>query len=756
MLQHTSDWSIDIGSPPLAPAEIPNDMIDDWLQDSLIVKEDWDQLPTATRDALRATADEAELLRKLVELRLVTQYQADRIEAGRTFGLILGNYRVLDRLGAGGMGVVFLAEHHFLRRRVAIKAMPMYRDDNSRQTLLRRFLNEIRLIAQLQHPNIIWAIDTGELRGTDPNDPNLHYLVMEYVPGKDLEDLVKSEGPMPYERACDVVYQIASALVETDKHQLVHRDIKPSNVLLTPEGQAKLLDFGLARRPASRSTQPGIVLGTVDYVAPEQVADATNVDIRADIYGLGGTLYWCLTGKPPFANNGSLHTLLTARLTQPPPSARSVQPAIPPALDEVVRRMMATDREDRYANPTAVMRCLLPFLRKEGHTPYLEDPSFDPSPQISLGDCSLTSARRRVLIVDDEASVRTYCSVILGAEGFNCIELSDGQRVLGTLQTTPCDVVLLDVQMPLMDGVEVLQMLRSAAPIPNLKVIMMSGRATTEEMSQMMMNGADDFLTKPLSVVQLKARASAAARLKHAQDRVEQLNQQLLGMNRHLEQNLEAQNCDLVESRNAVVLALAEFVTYRGLETAAHLERLRGYVRCLAETMAQMGGFGDQLDANFISILESAAPLHDIGMIGLPEHILFKPGKLDPEERMAVQTHTVIGAEILQKIAHRSHVTAPFLQVAIDITRHHHERWDGSGYPDRLKCKDIPLASRIVAVADVYDALRSRRPHKPALSHGAACQLVTEGSQGQFDPQILMAFQRCNERLERIWREFPD
>jgi putative two-component system response regulator len=172
--------------------------------------------------------------------------------------------------------------------------------------------------------------------------------------------------------------------------------------------------------------------------------------------------------------------------------------------------------------------------------------------------------------------------------------------------------------------------------------------------------------------------------------------------------------------------------------------------------MAQMGGFGEQLNSTYISIVESAAPLHDIGMIGLPEHILFKPGKLDPEERLAVQTHTVIGAEILQKIERRSHITAPFLQAAIDITRHHHERWDGTGYPDRLKGSDIPLAARIVAIADVYDALRSRRPHKPALSHVAACQLVTEGSVGQFDPQILTAFQRCNERLDHIWRELPD
>lgn len=221
--------------------------IEAWLRQSYFAKEDWDRLPQTDRSELHGVANRAQLLSHLVDRKVLTQYQADRIDAGTTHGLILGNYRVLERLGAGGMGVVFLAEHTFLRRRVAIKVMPTRHDGEHNKIMIERFLNEVRLIAQLQHPNIIWALDTGELPSLDGHGPMLYYHVMEYIPGKDLEDHVIDEGRMSIVQACDVIYQIASALVETDKHHLVHRDIKPSNILLTPEGQAKLLDFGLAR-----------------------------------------------------------------------------------------------------------------------------------------------------------------------------------------------------------------------------------------------------------------------------------------------------------------------------------------------------------------------------------------------------------------------------------------------------------------------------------------------------------------------------
>ena len=269
----------------------------------------------------------------------MTKYQAGRIRAGTLFGLILGSYRVLERIGAGSMGVVFKAEHLSLRRQVAIKVLPLSPEHDL--SLLRRFNAEMRAIAQLNHPNIVGAIDQGKCTHSGDGYSILHYFVMEYIPGQDLEERVRERGPLAPTESCDLISQIAFALMETDKHNLIHRDIKPSNIKVTPEGQAKLLDFGVVRSPVNRLTQHGIVLGTVEYMAPEQTRHASSVDIRADIYALGGTLFWCLTGRRPFQSKESLPHQLACRTTQSPPSIRAHRPELPADLDALVTRMMA-------------------------------------------------------------------------------------------------------------------------------------------------------------------------------------------------------------------------------------------------------------------------------------------------------------------------------------------------------------------------------------------------------------------------------
>jgi response regulator RpfG family c-di-GMP phosphodiesterase/serine/threonine protein kinase len=740
----------------LAPGDVP-DLLDHFLHASLIHREDWAKLSQAVRTRLEDTTDRNLLLPRLVEARLLTQYQADRIAAGTTRGLVLGNYRVLNRLGAGGMGVVFLAEHVNLRRMVAIKVLPMSASTEGNE-LLSRFFNEIRMIAQLQHPNIVWAIDTGELPASDPDSPTLYYHVMEYVPGKDLEELVRLQGPYSVSRACDLIYQVASALAEAEKHHLVHRDIKPSNIMVTAEGQAKLLDFGLARTLDHRQTQPGVVLGSIDYVAPEQVLDASAVDTRADIYSLGGTLFWCLTGKVPFPSDASLAQILRRRTEQPPPSIRAIRPELSKEINDLIVRMMATRAEDRYPSPTAVMRTLLPFLRSDsGEFCYLPRKNAGgPQSEVEIQQSPEDATGQRVLLVDDEEGIRTLSRTVLEAQGIVCGEASSGPEALAAIRARPYDVILLDVDMPEMSGREVLRQVRDAPPVPNLKVIMASGRASSDEMSAMILAGADDFVSKPFSMMQLHARVKGALRLKSSQDRSDVLMRQLHAENARTEQNLQARDSDLVDARNAMVLALAELVAYRGAETSAHLQRMQSYVRAFAEELARLPGLAGQLEPPFIHMLEGAVPLHDIGMIGLPERILVKPGKLDPDEWIIMQSHTTIASDIFQKVARKHHFSAAFLQMVIEITRHHHERWDGRGYPDRLGGSDIPLAARIVAVADVYDALRSRRPHKPALSHTAAVQVMTEVSAGHFDPELLQAFHQGHEQFARIFKEHPD
>ncbi len=619
-----------------------------------------------------------------------------------------------------------------------------------------RFLVEMRAIAQLHHPNVIAAMDAGTAVSPNPGSPSLRYFVMEYVAGKDLEAYVKEHGPLDPIKACDLVHQVASALAEVHKYDLVHRDIKPSNVLVTPEEQAKLLDFGLARNFATRLTEPGMALGTIDFMAPEQARDASKVDIRADIYGLGGTLFWCLTGKLPFPAEGSIVEDLVKRMNQPPPSVRTWRPDVSAELDQVVQRMMAIDPDDRFATPEALMQALLPFLKPEAREYLILGGDQAASERQALAALEPAARKHRALVIDDEQAIRSFCRHILQGSGIACDEAADGEAGLALMDAEPYDIVLLDVDMPKMTGPEVLRRLREAPPCPHLKVLMFSGRATADDMAQQLLAGADDYLTKPFSLIQLQGRVKAALRLKDAQDRAEVLNQHLLRLNGEQERTLQARSGDLVHARNALVLALAKLVEHRDNETGGHLVRLQRYCRCLAQTAAESPHFTGQIDQNFIEMVECCAPLHDIGKLGLPDHILLKPGKLSPDERVLMQAHTTIGADTLRQVADNHGFALAFLQMAIEITRHHHERYDGMGYPDRLAGDDIPLAARIVTIGDVYDALRSRRVYKPALSHTAALQLMNEGSSGHFDPNLLQAFNRCATQFAKIYQESPD
>jgi response regulator RpfG family c-di-GMP phosphodiesterase/tRNA A-37 threonylcarbamoyl transferase component Bud32 len=724
-------------------------------QSALISDEDWQGVPANVQDELSACGQLEELLSLLVEHGLLTEFQAGRIQVGKATELLLGNYRILDRIGSGGMGIVYRAEHVCMRRQVAIKVLRHHRDDSS--GLVHRFYCEMRTVAQLQHPNIVAAIDAGQMN--DPRtDSVIHYLVMEYVPGQNLEDLIKEQGPLAPALACDLIHQIASGLEEAHHHQLVHRDIKPSNILVTPQGQAKLLDFGLARRFDNTVTEPGTFLGTVEFMAPEQVRDAHSVDIRADIYGLGGTLFWCLTARSPFPSRGNTIQELTARLTQEAPSIRAWRSDLPLELDAVIARMMACRLEDRYATPQAVMNALLVFLKPDSDF-RLEPERLDPaSVHLVRGPLGHDEGQRltRILIADDDPSIRTFCRYALEAEGLCCEEAGDGLGAWSLLRERPFDLLLLDWAMPGLTGLELCRKVRENPPAANIKIILCSGHGTPDDVDQVLAAGADEYLNKPFSVVQLVARIKAALRLKEAQDRSDLLNRHLLAVNHELEQNINARDSDLIHARNALVLALAKLVEYRDSETGAHLMRLQRYCRCLAEEAARTPHFVNQIDPNFIEMLECCAPLHDIGKVGLPDHILLKPGRLDPDERIIMQAHTIIGAETLRTVATQHGSAMAFLQMAIDIAHYHHERYDGRGYPAKLAGTDIPLSARLVTLGDVYDALRSRRVYKPALSHAATMQVMTEASSGQFDPALLQAFHRCAPQFERIYRELAD
>jgi response regulator RpfG family c-di-GMP phosphodiesterase len=728
--------------------------LDELVASGLVLDAEWEALPHEAQAEIVTAPDGRAQLALLRRHGLLTDYQAMRLETGNTFGLVLGNYRVLECLGSGGMGVVFRAEHLLLRRPVAIKVLHATHAQDPR--LLQRFHHEVRAVARLQHPNVVAALDAGSVHSADGHSLTLHYFVMEFVPGENLEQLVTAHGAMPVAQSCDVAFQIAEALAEADKHHLIHRDIKPSNIQLTPGGQAKLLDFGLARLMCDRVTAPGTILGSLAYMAPEQALDASTVDIRADLYALGATLVWCLFGEPPFPRSDSIASSLAQRQRQLPPALMAERPDIPPGLRLVLRRMLAIRPEDRYPTPQAVMDALVPFLKPDLRDDVRPRSGLHAAPRPHADVTTRGPRVHQVLIVDDDPDVRELCRSLLKSETVECDEAHDGVAAMEAVSGKRYDLLLLDIDMPRMTGREVLRRLRETPPCPHLKIILFSGRASGDDMAELLLAGADDYLPKPFSVVQLQARVKTALRFKDAQDRSDLLNLHLLTTNRELEQSLSSRDMNLIQIRNGLVLALAKLVEYRDSETGQHLIRMQRYCECLAEEAAKSPPFDEQIDPHFIEVLVGCVPLHDIGKAIVPDHILLKPGKLDATERLIVQRHTLIGRDTLASLTLQQGLPPAFLQMAIDIACHHHERFDGQGYPDQLAGTDIPLSARIVSVADVYDALRSRRVYKPALSHATAFQVITKASEGQFDPNLLTAFGRCAHRFDDIFREFPD
>lgn len=318
------------------------------------------QLEEVSRDAPQRWPDARALARELLQRGWLTGYQANQLLQGRGAELVLGPYVLLDRLGQGGMGQVFKARHRLMNRTVALKII--------RQELLakpdavQRFQREIRMAAQLDHPHLVRAHDAAQIGA-------IHILVMEYADGTDLQKLVRQSGPLPISQACEYIRQAALGLQYAMERGMVHRDIKPSNLQITAQGRVvKILDMGLARTQAGEGdadsgdalTQQRMILGTPDYIAPEQISDARQVDSRADIYSLGCTLYFALTGQPPFPDGAWDEKLACHRRAEPRP-LEQLRPDVPGALGLVVRRMMAKRPDDRYAAPLEVAAALAPF-----------------------------------------------------------------------------------------------------------------------------------------------------------------------------------------------------------------------------------------------------------------------------------------------------------------------------------------------------------------------------------------------------------
>lgn len=294
--------------------------------------------------------DPSEFASELVKDGILTDFQAEQFLLGKWRGFTIGKYKLLERIGVGGMGQVFLCEHMFMKRRVAVKVLPPAKAEQP--AALGRFYREARAAGSLQHPNIVRTHDIDQ-------DGNLHFIVMDYVDGSDLLRVVKKFGPMNVGRALSYVRQAAAGLDYAFRNGIIHRDIKPGNILVDRHGTARILDMGLARFFKDHADlltlkfDDKIVLGTADYVAPEQVANSHTVDIRADIYALGASLYFLLAGHPPFPSGTVSQKLLWHRTKEPTP-IKQVRPEVPDAVAVLIARMMSKDPKARYQTPAQV------------------------------------------------------------------------------------------------------------------------------------------------------------------------------------------------------------------------------------------------------------------------------------------------------------------------------------------------------------------------------------------------------------------
>lgn len=352
----------------------------------------------------------------------------------------------------------------------------------------------------------------------------------------------------------------------------------------------------------------------------------------------------------------------------------------------------------------------------------------------------------KILIVDDMPENAMVLQSFLAPMGYHVESVTQGEEALRRVEQEPPDVILLDVMMPGMNGFEVCRRLKQDPLTQHIPVVILTGMSDKETNIEAVKSGADDFLIKPFDSVLLEARIKNSCKTKFLHDR-------LVEYQRELEIKVLERTEQVVLTQQVTVFSLAKLAESRDNETGDHLERMRSYARELAESMVRTEKYRDTHDGAFVSEIYKSTPLHDIGKVGIPDRILLKPGKLTPEEFEIMKYHSQIGGDTL-KAADIEAGRDSFLATGRDIAYYHHEKWDGTGYPYGLAGEEIPLCARIAALADVYDALSSRRPYKEPFDHAKSRAIILEGRGSHFDPDVVDAFLERETRFVEIRDQF--
>ncbi|NJM13608.1 MAG: two-component system response regulator [Synechococcaceae cyanobacterium SM1_2_3] len=360
---------------------------------------------------------------------------------------------------------------------------------------------------------------------------------------------------------------------------------------------------------------------------------------------------------------------------------------------------------------------------------------------IDLSKCSL-------LIVDDtETNIDILLEALSTITGDISVAL-DGVTALELAQEYPPDLILLDIMMPGIDGYEVCRRFKADPALCDIPIIFITAMSEIDNKTRGFELGAVDYITKPFEVVEVRARVKTHLALQKARD-------VLARQNELLEIKVRERTHELAMTQEVTIESMAALAEYRDPETGGHIQRTKNYVRVLARRLQNQPRFKDILTDEVIELLYLSAPLHDIGKVGIRDHILLKPGKLTDEEFEEMKRHTVYGRDAL-KVAADKLGDNSFLRFAMEIAYSHQEKWDGSGYPEGLKGEAIPVSGRLMALADVYDALISKRVYKPPFTHQRAVEIILQGKNAHFDPEMTDAFMEIQEEFRQIALRFVD
>lgn len=351
------------------------------------------------------------------------------------------------------------------------------------------------------------------------------------------------------------------------------------------------------------------------------------------------------------------------------------------------------------------------------------------------------SEQLTLLIVDDTETNIDLLVAALGDEYSLNIAL-DGEAALKRVGEKLPDMILLDIMMPDMDGYEVCEILKNDPRTNHIPIIFLTALSDDDDESKGLRLGAIDYITKPFNPMLLKARISNHLMLTQYRD--------------HLEVLVRERTLQLEKTQDATIKSMGTLAEYRDPETGGHIQRTQNYVKLLAGRLQQYPKFKPLLSDSTINVYYKSAPLHDIGKVGVPDHILLKPGPLTEDEFEQMKLHAVYGRDAIARSEQEIGDSDTFLSIAREIAYTHHEKWDGTGYPRQLKAEDIPVSGRIMAIADVYDALISKRVYKPPFPHKKAVQIIKEGRGTHFDPDMVDAFLEIEEDFRRIALTFAD